>query len=459
MTGLFEILNAVIATAVALWALYSLPTLAKPAPARALWIGMVALSVCEWLHTQTVYAAIDQAVTPGVSSVLYHWAGLVAAVAVFQILHGLLGQSRRAKIISFALGLLAMGLAALPVLVPPAVLPARAPEDPVIYGTSWQLIVHWTAFLAYLSASLVFASWQCAQYARTAGPGGLRISMALISAGTGVGLFYVLAHITVEASSWSGASGTWLARDGLLDVLTLGTSIGLIVAGASWQPGAGLLEGARRYQDARSISRRLAIIRPRWDELIMLVPEASFFADQLRSAAAPAAPPLARRPLGTLWGPMPCPLPAGYAGRPARPQGSARATGAGRPEVGGASGRPTYDHLHWQQTRLVIEIYDAMRRLIPYLADEERLLVAGRVQASGLEGEDARAAESEICLALAIRRRQANAPVAPTRVGDPEIPAATAGDAAQQIASTLRRAQRPRVRAVTTAILERDITS
>ena len=417
VSGTAEVLHACLALATALWALHSLNALRDPLMGRPLWVGMVALSVGEAVHTIIVYRWIDEHTGPGWAAVLYHCTGLVASMAVIRLVHGLLDHSAYARRISLGIGAVAVAAAAVPLtLVPPARFPATLEQDPVMYDGTWRFAVHWAAFLSYLSYALVFASWTCAVRARQAGPGRLRISMALIGAGCAEGLLYVVGHSTIEVSTWlPGRSLT--ALDAPMDAVTLGTSIALIVCGASWDGLADFGTGLRVRADAWSMRRHILTIQPVWADLIDKVPEVSPFPDDIARAPVHAADLVWRSP---------------------------------------RSMKPIHTDLSYQQARLVAEIYDAMWRLLPYVSAEQRDLVAKKVTDRGLRGLEAETATTSISLSLGIVAHAGHG-VRPTReIRDPEVRGATPRDAAAEVARSIHRLNRPGVQRVIADILSEE---
>ena len=401
MTGVAEVLHAALAVTTAIWALYNVPELRAPGPARSLWSGMAALSIGEALHTQIVYRAVDAATAPGWGAVLYHWTGTVAAIAVLDLLNGLLEGTPRSRRIRAGIGVCALVASALPLLIdPPAHLPPILDSDPVIYDNTWQSAAHWAVFLSFLAWSLISATLLCRRVACEEDDPLLRTGLQLICAGTAVGLLYVVGHSAIEIAVWFPGGRAATHADGWMDAATLGTSIALIVLGAGWQQGWALADAIEINRAMRATRQRLEIIWPHWQHLVDELPEISPFAADMQAPATEA------------------------------------------------------EHLQWQQHRVVIEIYDAMRRLLPYVSDEEKARIAKNVTEAGLRDEEAQTATTSICIQLAIKIRHTNPVNGPTFSGDPDVPAATAAQAATQIAASLQRLQSRKVQRAIGPILE-----
>lgn len=395
MIDILDGLHALISLAFALWALINVDALRQAGPGRSLWVGIVALGLSEMLHITGVSSGLSDAIPAGWVAVVFHAAILVGAIASINLIHGLLGLSRRSQLINAGAGVVALLLASGPLLLwPPATLPDVLPHDPVIYDRSWQVAVHWAAFLAYVAWAMILDASQCFRHGYIAGPGRLRTSMWLVGAGCSCALLYVLAHAAIEISTFTSAAH--VAWDVPLDAATVPPAMGLIALGVSWQQLGDITDATSDTLTHVATRRRLQLLRPYWHRLVQEVPEVSPFTTDVLTPAT------------------------------------------------------SLDQLQWQQTRMVTEIYDATRRLVSYVDDETTDWQAQQLRVFHLGAKDAQAARSELTLIAGIRARRAHAQPAVAAHsgahGSGLIPGATAEQAAQEVVRTLRRINRRRVK-------------
>ncbi len=400
MTGAVEVLHGVLSAALLTWAVCNHNLCRHRDANQALWVAMTAIGTGEALHIEWLYRRIDVAAGPGWATVACHSAGLIGAVAVLDLLHDLLEGSRRTRLVNSTLGVAALTTAALPwIIAPPRGVPAALVPYPTYYDFTWRSALHWSAFLAYLGWALASTSFCCARHARgdDVVPRG-RTGLRLISAGTAVGLLYVAGHGLVELAWWHHRGAPLARFDAVMDAVTLGPAIATIALGAVWQPLCAIKDTAIGRRAVWVTRRRLKVLRPYWELMVAAMPDLSPFPEFVRD---PEASP---------------------------------------------------DRLGWQQARIVTEIYDAMRRLVPYVTDEDREMIRIEVARHHLHGRDARAAVDHICTRLSVRRRATAAPPAGT-AREPVLPAANTAAAAARVADDLRRVHRRRVARTVTVVL------
>jgi len=399
VTDAVEVLHAVLSAALLAWAGYNHVSLRHWGADQALWLAMTALGVGEALHVEWLYRRLDAAAGPGWATVVCHAAGLAAAFGVLELLNALLGGSHGTRLANAVLGAAALATSALPwALNPPSAVPAALVGNPTYYDSTWRSALHWSAFLGYLGWSLASASFSCARYARGGDvPPRVRPGMLLVSVGTGVGLLYAVGHGLVELAWWHHRGAPLARFDAAMDAVTLGPAIILIALGAVWKSLCAVGDAIGERHFAWATRRRLGVLRPYWESLVEAMPDVSSFPDLVRD-----------------------------------------------PNV-------SPERLSWQQARLITEIYDAMRRLVPYVTDEDRRVVRAKVAEHGLRGDDARAATDYICIRLSLQRRCSGAAPVGT-AHEPELPAINTAAAATRVVADLRRIRRRRIARTLTVV-------
>ena len=179
----------------------------------------------------------------------------------------------------------------------------------------------------------------------------------------------------------------------LLETAVLGTATGLVAVGLGWADLAEMIAVAR-------LRRRVRVLRPLWTELIAYVPEVSPFSSAVRRAGSSA------------------------------------------------------QHLRFQEVRMVVEIYEVLRRTSGQHPGSVR--ITAQVQARGLSGEAAAAAGRHILLLLDLQARRRRS----DRLGlprEPHLPVSDLSDAAVHLAREARLLFQRDVRLVIDAVLASEL--
>lgn len=347
------------AAAAILWmvVLYRIGMVRESGTQRSLWLALACLACGQTLQVEMAYDAVEGlAGVSGSAAIAKHVFALGAAAGVLLLLRGLTGAAAGVRRLA-ALG----GLSLAAMLTPlafgqPVDVPVELEQRAEFYGSSWPWVVHWVAFVSYLSWALAGATRLCAHYSRHASAGPLRTGLRLIGLGTAVGFGYVALKVVVVGVSALDLSAALIRVDEVAEAAILACSVVLIAIGSGYEALA-----RRWFTLAGNIAMRRSLRRlhPLWRALCIAVPYIAL------------SPATAGRSL----------LPVPFA---------------------------TRDQLY----RRVMEIRDGLLALRPYAAPEVRAHALGQAYAAGLAGPAAAAVAEAVWLEVARRAKTAGA--APT---------------------------------------------
>jgi hypothetical protein len=388
--------HALTAALLLCWACRDLWMLRNGPASQWLWATFVCLGLGEAAHVPEIYFSLEDHLGPGWGMVLRHLTGVGAATGVLLMADNALSSPARLRRLHRIAGVAALAGCTLPWLVhPPEAVPGALRGEPFYYDPTWRSAVHWTAFLTILGWALADNSVRCFRARRGLTDPRVRTGTLLVGTGTAVGLLYVAVRGATVVAWLAGYGPGLVGVENLQDAVTLGPSLAAIILGLLWNRILNTGEMALARRD-------VSLLTKRWTRLTAVLPEVS-------------------------------PWPH-FSSRPAR----------------------SPDHLRWQRTRLVVEIYDAMRVLIALVPQTVEDRVAAQVADHGLTGLRAVAAVEHISLELAIMAHETG------RAGheayrEPRLHAPDSASAARTIARRLRALERRRVRKVVRAVLE-DVT-
>lgn len=327
---------------------------------RSLWLALVSLACGQTLQIKPAYDVMESALgVPGGAAVAKHVLALGAAAGVLLLLRGLTGSTEGARRLSVLAGLALAAMLAPLFLDHQADVPLELEQRAEFYASSWSWVVHWAAFLLYLSWALAGATRMCSQYGRHAPAGPLRTGLRLVGLGTTVGFGYVALKVTVVVAGFFVLSPLLVGIDQAGEAAILGCSVILIAVGSGYEALALRWSTLAGYVAMRRSMRRLY---PLWKDLYEAVPYI---------ALSPGAS-------GSL---LSAPL-------------------------------STRDRLY----RRVMEIRDGLLALRPYAHPEVRSRALAAATAAGRCGADADAVAEAVWLKVALRARMRGAAAAPSGV-------------------------------------------
>ncbi len=372
---------------------------------RSIWLGMGSFGVSEVATAGAVYRWLDASLGPGWGIVLIHCCTMLGVGFAFNALHIMLGHGRERRVRNGVLTAGAVTAALAPwIISPPLTTPPALSAYQTYFDATWQSVVHWSAVNAYLLTRIVqfsVATWRRINERRE--EGALTTGIQLVLMAMLIALV-AIADSMIFQVLWSVGYGPSLLP------LFVSTSSGLrVVALVILAIGSGWPYFHRRWKRISvhrpwSRDRRdLSLLRDHWSLHVATIPEVSMFPEAI-------------------------------------------------------SGTPnSAEELQWQKSRMVIEIYDARRRLGPYFDAADRHWAAETVRCADLPPSQRDAVLEDLCLhrALDHYRRGTKA----QDVCAHEMTSARTADVmAARLAARLRLLRHPRAAAVITETAQKGMT-
>jgi hypothetical protein len=330
---------------------------------------------------------------PPLTMTLWNISTIVAATATVDLLHSTTrsaGSSRRIDVVCGIL--LSWFLIALLWLDSQnAAIPRLDSHSDMYHAASRFALGNWAIHVLYVGYVLARAAWICAHQAREITFNPLHNSLKLISLGAAAGFAYeVTGGMTVALWHFSGPHPRWVTTLGGLPLLSL--SLFFIYLGTNWAV-------FWRWHETRLARQQVKSIRPFWSQFMKSFPEISPFRDSMEGVA------------------------------------------------------DTYEMLHWQRTRMVIEVYDALLQISSYVDMTTRRNISALVAELGLHNTLADLAADRVCVIIGTRNRQAGGLPLPDPYV-PELAGETTAVAAVTLSQRSRLARKRKVRRVVRLVSE-----
>lgn len=372
---------------------------------RSIWLGMGSFGASEVATAGAVYRWLDASLGPGWGIVLIHCCTMLGVGFAFNALHIMLGHGPDRRVRNGVLTAGAVIAAIAPwIISPPLTAPPELSPYQTYFDATWQSVVHWSIVNAYLLTRICqfsAATWRRIKERRE--EGALTTGIQLVLVAMLIALVAIAESMTFQ--------GLWLASYGpSLLSLFVSTSSGLrVVALVILAIGSGWPYFHRRWKHVSahrpwSRDRRdLHLLRDHWSLHVATIPEVSMFPEAIT---------------GT-------------------PNGA--------------------KELQWQKSRMVIEIYDATRRLGPYFDAADRRWAVDTVRSADLTSSQRDAVVENLCLHRALDRYRRGTSAQDVSAQD-VTSARTADVMAARLAARLRLLRHSRAAAVITEATQRGTT-
>jgi hypothetical protein len=242
-------------------------------PERALTVTVTALALGFTLDQPLIAAGLDLGplAVPNLADVLKHACILLGAAGARETMELHLHDERTARQgRSVRLLVAVAAVAALGVLF--ALSPARSAETTsltVATATDGYMLGYWMVYVAFLGAVLIPITRTMYRFARHTEPSSIRTTFALISAGTGAGVLYVVHKAAFIVLRLFQVRGGWLVDHyDQVSTLLIAASVIPLVIGLMWQY-------LVRMPVARHAVayRALGVLHPLWWRLCEATPE------------------------------------------------------------------------------------------------------------------------------------------------------------------------------------------
>lgn len=290
---LLDHLQLVGAVAVGAATLLRIP-LIRSAESRPFWYALLSLTLGQTLQIEGPYQAVDHLLrTPGTAAVLKHACALFSAANARAVVLTMLPASSirlRNRRSPWPVLAVALTVSAAPWLIsPPNVLSPALAHRAEYFDPGWRSVIHWAAFLGYLSWTLWGSIVLTRLYRRSSPPSGTRTGSSLVGLGMAIGFSYI-AEKSITVIAWASNWGPQFVRfDQTSEAITLSVTVTLIAVGACWEHASrtvvySLLRHHRDIMNRKALTQFAEEIRTSFPEL--RTPDALPVGEQVVAALA-----------------------------------------------------------------------------------------------------------------------------------------------------------------------------
>ncbi|SDT74566.1 MAB_1171c family putative transporter [Actinoplanes derwentensis] len=203
---------------------------------RHICVMLAALSAAVLINWEPIYTAIDRVLlVPNVARYLMHILALVAAASIQSVFLHLNSPDRAFRRVACRWVILGFALILMGIAFSTGNFDVEAPRDfAERYATNPAIRYYMLGYLAYLALAMTDILRMSMRYARQLEPSPLRLGIRLLTAGSGVGLAYVLQKAAYIVIMINSNSPPW--REDITSLYLTVLGIVLVAAGVSVAP-------------------------------------------------------------------------------------------------------------------------------------------------------------------------------------------------------------------------------